>query len=198
MFRTTDLRYLADAARADHVFGEEGANQGALTFFAAVTRNRPEVLEELLNSHRQTALVVVDAYARVSLASNHAFFRLSLEIDQRCWSIWLTITSRLRSSWWMLCGLVRAADPILSRGLSIISDRANVLECLMFCYKQNAFSLVNAHPQVSPDSKGETLIKSEKSLIKDFTPYVYVYFNTRIGVLEHLQADAVDHSARLC
>lgn len=73
MFRTMDLRYLADAARADHVFGQGGGNQGALTFFAAVTRNRPEVLEHLLDSHRQTALVVVDAYARVSLASNHVF-----------------------------------------------------------------------------------------------------------------------------
>jgi hypothetical protein len=35
--------------------------------------NRPEVLEHRLDSHRQTALVVVDAYARVSLASNHVF-----------------------------------------------------------------------------------------------------------------------------
>ena len=66
MFRTTDLHHLAKAARGDDdVMEDEGAFQGSLTFFAAITRKRKEVLERLIKERRETAFVVVDAYAKV-------------------------------------------------------------------------------------------------------------------------------------
>jgi hypothetical protein len=51
-------------------------------FFLAITRDRPEVLKHLLNSHRQTALTLTHVLVWVSIIFSIAV----TETDQRCWS----------------------------------------------------------------------------------------------------------------